>query len=57
MDQGEAYEADVQNWQKMIAGYKCAPDAPPITPTDGGGADSDSTTPRTRGDGRMDDRW
>jgi len=41
MDQGEAYEADVQNWQKMIAGYKCAPDAPPITPTDGGGADSD----------------
>ncbi len=37
MDQGEAYESDVQRWQQMLAGYKCAPDAPPITPEDGGG--------------------
>jgi hypothetical protein len=41
MDQGEAYESDVERWQKMIAGYRCAPDAPPITPEDGGGKDSD----------------
>jgi hypothetical protein len=33
MDQGEAYEGDVQRWQQMLAGYKCAPDAPPPTPT------------------------
>lgn len=33
MDQGEAYESDIQRWQQMIAGYKCAQDAPPPTPT------------------------
>jgi hypothetical protein len=41
MDQGEAYESDVQRWQQMIAGYKCAPDAPPITPEDGQGRGGD----------------
>lgn len=33
MDQGEAYESDIQRWQQMIVGYKCAPDAPMPTPT------------------------
>ena len=41
MDQGEAYESDVQRWQAMIAGYKCAVDAPLPTPTADGGGDSD----------------
>jgi hypothetical protein len=41
MDQGEAYEQDLAKWQTMIAGYKCATDAPPVTPDDeGGGADA-----------------
>jgi hypothetical protein len=31
MDQGEAHENDIQRWQQMIAGYKCAPDAPAPT--------------------------
>jgi hypothetical protein len=44
MDQGEAYESDVQRWQQMITGYKCAPNAPPITPEDDGGQDSDRWT-------------
>jgi hypothetical protein len=49
MDQGEAYEADVEHWQQMIAGFKCAPDAPPITPTgdDGGGSDRWAGTIKT----------
>ena len=34
MDQGEAYSKDVERWQQMITGYKCAPNAPPITPQD-----------------------
>jgi hypothetical protein len=34
MDQGEAYEQDIARWQDMIAGFKCSPDAPRITPTD-----------------------
>ena len=33
MDQAEAYECDVSHWQTMLAAQKCAPDAPPITPT------------------------
>jgi hypothetical protein len=41
MDQGEAYESDVQRWQAMIAGYKCAVDAPLPTPTADGGGGSD----------------
>ncbi len=42
MDQGEAYERDVAKWQDMLAQYQCAPDAPRITPEDGGG-DQDSS--------------
>jgi hypothetical protein len=42
MDQGEAYEQDLAKWQQMIAQYKCAPDAPPITPEDGAGGGADS---------------
>jgi hypothetical protein len=41
MDQGEAYESDVQGWQALIATYKCTPDAPTITPTDDAAAGAD----------------
>jgi hypothetical protein len=41
MDQGEAYELDVQRWQQKLAGYKCASSAPAIAIEDGAGA-SDS---------------
>jgi hypothetical protein len=34
MDEGEAYESDIEKWQAMIAGYKCTPNAPPSTPID-----------------------
>ena len=34
MDEGEAYEEDLGKWQAMLAGYKCAPYAPPSTPLD-----------------------
>jgi hypothetical protein len=50
MDQGEAYESDIQRWQQMIAGYKCAPDAPVPTPTGDdstGGAERWSGTIKT----------
>jgi hypothetical protein len=50
MDQGEAYESDIQRWQQMIAGYKCTPDAPPPTTTaDGstGGAERWAGTIKT----------
>lgn len=49
MDQGEAYEQDVARWQTMIAGYKCAPDAPPLTPTDPGGSGDDAGSRRWQG--------
>ena len=49
MDQGEAYEQDVTRWQSMIAGYKCAPDAPLLTPTDPGGSSDDVGSPRWQG--------
>ena len=34
MDQGEAYEQDVQHWQQMMASRKCTSNAPLITPVD-----------------------
>lgn len=43
MDEGEAYEADLAKWQSMIATYKCAQAAPPVTPLDppiGDGSDA-----------------
>ena len=49
MDQGEAYEQDIARWQGMIATYKCAPDAPPLTPTDPGGTGDDVGSRRMQG--------
>jgi hypothetical protein len=49
MDQGEAYEQDIARWQGMIATYKCAPDAPPITPTDPVGSGDDLGSRRWQG--------
>jgi hypothetical protein len=49
MDQGEAYEQDISRWQGMIATYKCAPDAPPLTPTDQGGTSDDAGSRRMQG--------
>lgn len=34
MDEGEAYEADLAQWQSTIATYKCAGAAPPVSSLD-----------------------
>ena len=34
MDEGEAYEADIEKWQALIAKYRCTPNAPPSSPID-----------------------
>jgi len=49
MDQGEAYEKDITRWQDMIATYKCAPDAPPPAPSDGGSDMDDPGSRRWKG--------